>query len=83
MSNISNPALKNKFYPTDLPNNAVFHIGLLVGALFAHQGDFQLAEWLGQNVTLREELPPLHDVSLEERRVILMTEHSLNTNDQE
>lgn len=73
----------SKLYPTHLPNNAILHIGLLAAALFAHQSDLQLAKGLGQNVTLCEELPPLHDVSLEKRRVILVTEHSLNTNDQQ
>lgn len=62
-----------------LPNNAILHVGFLIAALFTHQGDLQLAERLGQNVALCEEFPPLHNVSLEERCVILMTEYSLNS----
>lgn len=60
-----------------LADDAVFHVGLLVAALFAHQSDFQLAERLGQDVALREELSPLNDVGFEQRRVVLVTQHSL------
>lgn len=60
-----------------LTNDAVLNIGLLVASLFAHQGDLQLAERFGQDVALCEELPPLHDVCFEQRRVVLMTQHAL------
>lgn len=46
-----------------LAYDAVLHVCLLVAALFAHQGDFQLAEGFGQDVALGEELPPLYNVS--------------------
>lgn len=61
-----------------LPNDAVLYVGLLVASLFAHQGDLQLAERFGQDVALREELPPLHDVRFEQGRVVLMTQHALS-----
>lgn len=58
-------------------DQAVLHVGLLVASLLAHQSNLQLTERLGQDVTLREELPPLHDVGLQQRRVVLVTQHSL------
>lgn len=60
-----------------LSNDAVLNVGLLVAALFSHQGDLQLAEGLGQDVALREELPPLHNVGFEQRRVVLVTQNAL------
>lgn len=53
------------FFPTPsshLAYDAVLHVCLLVAALFAHQCDLQLTEGFGQDVALREELPPLHNV---------------------
>lgn len=47
---------------SDLADDAVFHVGLFVASLFAHQSDLELTEGLGQDVALREKLPPLHDV---------------------
>lgn len=47
-----------------LADNAVLHVRLLAASLLAHQSDLQLAERLGQDVALCEELPPLHNVSL-------------------
>lgn len=64
-------------FQSHLADDAVFHVGLLVAALFAHQSDLQLTERLGQDVALREKLPPLHDVGFQQRRVILVTQHSL------
>lgn len=63
---------------THLSNDAVLHVGLLVAALLAHQRDLQLAEGLGQDVALGEELAPLHDVGFEQSCVILVTQHSLH-----
>lgn len=60
-----------------LAHYAVLHVGLLVASLFAHQCDFQLTEGLGQDVTLCEKLPPLHNIGLQQRRVILVTQHPL------
>lgn len=65
-----------------LANNAVLHIGLLVASLFAHQCDLQLTERFGQDVTLCEELSPLHDVRFEQCRVILVTQHALKQSDE-
>lgn len=59
--------------PPHLADNAVLHVGLLAASLLAHQSDLQLAEGLGQDVTLCEELPPLHDVGLQQCCVILVT----------
>lgn len=58
-------------------DDAVLYVGLLVASLLAHQSDLQLAERFGQDVTLREELPPLHDVGLQQRCVVLVTQHTL------
>lgn len=60
-----------------LADDAVLHVGLLVASLLAHQSDLQLAERFGQDVTLRKELPPLHNVGLQQCCVILVTEHPL------
>lgn len=60
-----------------LAYNAVLHVGFLVAALFSHQCDLQLTEGFGQDVALGEELPPLHNVGFEERRIVLMAQHSL------
>lgn len=79
---ITNSALKSSlFFPISahLPYYAVLHIGLLVATLLTHQSDLKLAKWLRQDVTLSEELPPFNNVSLEEGRVILVTEHPLKT----
>lgn len=63
--------------PPHLADDAVLHIWFLVAALFSHQSDLQLAERLGQDVTLCEELPPLHNVGFQQRCVILVTQHPL------
>lgn len=60
-----------------LADDAVLHVGLLVASLLAHQSDLQLTERLGQDVTLCEELPPLHNVSFQQGRVVLVTQHPL------
>lgn len=56
-----------------LADDAVFHVGLLVAALFAHQSDLQLTERLGQDVALRKKLPPLYDVGFQQCCVVLVT----------
>lgn len=63
--------------PPHLADDAVLHVGLLVASLLAHQSDLQLTERFGQDVTLCEELPPLHDVGLQQCSVILVTQHPL------
>lgn len=63
--------------PPHLADDAVLHVGLLVASLLAHQSDLQLTERLRQDVTLCEELPPLHNVGLQQRCVILVTQHPL------
>lgn len=60
-----------------LAYDAVLHVRFLVAALFAHERDLQLTEGLGQDVALGEELPPLYDVGLQQRRVILVAQHPL------
>lgn len=75
--NVSLDHSKKTNKPTHLADDAVLHVGLLVASLLTHQSDLQLAERFGQNVTLCEELPPLHNVRLQQRRVILVTKHSL------
>lgn len=48
-----------------LAYDAVLNVRLLVAALLPHQCDLQLTERFGQDVTLCEELPPLHNVGLQ------------------
>lgn len=60
-----------------LADDAVLHVGLLVASLLTHQCDLQLAERFGQDVTLCKKLSPLHNVGLQQGRVILVTEHPL------
>lgn len=56
-----------------LSDDTVFHVGLLVAPLFAHQSDLQLTERLWQDVALREKFPPLHDVGFQQCCVVLVT----------
>lgn len=70
-------ALQNECCSSHLAYNAVLHVCFLVAALFPHKCDLQLAKGFWEDVTLGEELPPLSNVSFEQRRVILVTQYSL------
>lgn len=74
---ISSSATLRPSVSSHLAYDAVLHVCLLVAALFAHQCDLQLAERFRQDVTLGEELPPLNNVGLQQRCVVLVAQHPL------
>lgn len=87
VSHFISSSLKHKTFgcfpisSSHLAYDAVLHVCLLVAALFAHQCDLQLTEGFGQDVALREELPPLHNVGLQQRCVVLVAQHPLQAKD--